>query len=351
MLVLSGDLGATKFTLVLSEGGRVVARETYRCGDYPGGAADVVAAFLSSPAARARAERPGFLVERACVGVAGPVEGGRCAMTNIPSWPVLDERELASRFGVKEFRLVNDLRAQAWAVWAHLQDQDPAPFEKAEVKPGEASPSLRPVAVLGLGTGLGMSILQPVDGRLRPRDSEGGHAGFAPRGQLQRELHAHLEAWLRAPVTMERVLSGQGLWNLYDFLRHRHPTLERAEVREEAEAAPPARRPDVIGRWASEGDPLSRDAVALLWDLCAQQAADLALRDLALGGVYVCGGVARKNLSLLDRRRFRTVFEATGASEGIRAILRRTPVWVIEEEDLGEMGARLHATRSWDLGP
>jgi glucokinase len=202
-MILVGDIGGTKTSLALfaDQGGprAPLAETTYPSTDYPG--LDVVVSdFLE------RTNRP---EDRACFGVAGPVVERRAAVTNLP-W-VLSETALQEVLGIASVRLLNDLTAIACAV-PFLVDEEVYTLNDGDATPGGA------LAVIAPGTGLGEAFLAWDGSRYRPHPSEGGHASFAPVSLIQVELLHYLFGRF-AHVSSERVCSGSGIPNIYDYLR------------------------------------------------------------------------------------------------------------------------------------
>ncbi|MDP2317545.1 MAG: glucokinase [Pseudomonadota bacterium] len=306
MRILCGDIGGTNARLALWEGGILQAEETYASAEWPG---------LEAPLA-AWLTRTGVHPDRACFAVAGPVINQRCATTNIP-W-VVDGAQLRAQLGCP-VRIVNDFHAAARGL-ALLHPGDGVTLFGGEAVLGA------PVAVLGAGTGLGEAYV--VDDSVIP--GEGGHADFGPGDA--RELR--LAAWLfgrNGRASWEDVLSGPGLVNLSRFL-----CLERGEP-------PPAWLDghDAPARVAQE-DP---EAVAWFCALYGAEAGNMALRVLARGGVYLCGGIAPRMLPALMAGGFRARFEAKGK---IAAAIRGVPVTVVTHPGLGLLGAAAEAMRIRD---
>jgi glucokinase len=202
-VILAGDIGATNTRLAWFE----VANGVLVPGvarTYP----SLRQASLDALVAEFLAEAPGR-VRHACLGIAGPVRDGRVEATNLP-W-VVDARSLARSLGVDSVLLVNDLEANAWGLGA-LPDADFAVLQAGSPAPAGNA------AVISAGTGLGEAGLVWEGRRHRPIASEGGHADWAPQDELQMELWRFLSAEV-GHVSVERVLSGPGLHNIYRFLR------------------------------------------------------------------------------------------------------------------------------------
>lgn len=263
----------------------------------------------------------------AAIGVAGPVVGGRCQTTNLP-WAV-DEAELATRFRFRRIALLNDLEAAARGLDQVATDR----FR--ELRRGRAD-ARGNRALIAPGTGLGEAFLVPVESRWIPVATEGGQASFAPASPLQADLWRFLHD-RHDHVSVERVLSGPGLASIFRFLcdRERAPLPEwfvEADERDEAPAALSAR--------ARDGDSRCRAALDLFFAALGSEAGDLALRAMALGGVYVAGGIAARLVDELCRSDFGRWFTAKGS---FRTLLESVPVHVVVDERLALQGAAARA--------
>jgi glucokinase len=310
-VLIAGDIGGTKTLLALFEqasGPREpAATAEFRSADYPG-LAPMVRQFLAEAEARA---------ECACFDVAGPVVGGRAQLTNLP-W-ALDEEILRRDLGLRRVTLLNDLTAVAVSV-PHLR-----PDELHTINPGTPEPR-GPLAVVAPGTGLGEAFLVWDGQGYLPCASEGGHADFAPADELQdgllrfmRERYGH--------VPYERVCSGSGLPNLYDFLRDAGRDHEPPGFAPKlAEATD--RTPLVVQAAVDDpaAHPLAVAAVALFISILGAETGNLALKVLATGGVYLAGGMPGRLIPQLEDGGFMKAFVAKGRF-GDR--LAATPVQVI----------------------
>ncbi|MDH4042994.1 MAG: glucokinase [Gemmatimonadota bacterium] len=324
MRVLVGDLGGTHLRLAIAErdgeAWRLTAERNVPSHHLPG-LLPAIRDFLAD------GERPPC----ACIGVPGPVEGGRAHLSNL-SWTV-DADELARGTGIERVRIINDFEAVGYAVPAL------GPDDLVEIQPGVPSTfrGVAPVAVIGPGTGLGQVFLLWEDGRYRPQASEGGHADFAPSEPVEYELHAHLKR-LHGHVSAERIVSGPGLVATYAFLAARaghpmHPDVAQALGAGDAAAA--------ISRLAlGGGDPTSGAALALMVRTLARQAASFALSVRATGGVYIAGGIAPKVLPALRDPSFIETFLAKGR---MSALLAAVPVRVVIAAHVGLLGAAVAA--------
>jgi glucokinase len=321
-LILAGDVGGTNTRLAWFEvsGGRLVPGVTRT---YPSqrhtSLDEIVATFLR--------EAPGTL-SHACIGIAGPVREGRVEATNL-AWGV-DARPLAAGLGLDRVILINDLEANAWGL-AALPDSD-----FTVLQPGRPAPTGN-AAVISAGTGLGEAGLV-WDGRHhRPVASEAGHADWAPQDDLQGALWRFLTAEV-GHVSVERVLSGPGLHNIYRFLRDARGLAEPDWLADLLRSEAPA---PVIGRVGLEGRAeICVRALGLFVAIYGAEAGNLGLRVLATAGVYLGGGIAPRLLPALQGRTFLDAFAAKGR---LRPLLEAIPVRVVLNDQAALVGAARRA--------
>jgi glucokinase len=297
-MILAGDIGGTKTVLALFDesGGelRLVRDDTFPSQAH-GSLEEILAKFLAGgEAPRLRA---------ACFGVAGAVIEGKSKTTNLP-WQ-LDEAALARAAGSPRAKLLNDLEAAAYGM-LHLRDDELAPLNP------DAGPRRKGnVAVIAAGTGLGEAMLYWDGQKHHPLASEGGHADFAPRTDEEIELYR----WLRAKfghVSYERILSGPGFHNVFEFLRSTGRYPETPALKEALAAGGDPNIP--ITRLGVSGeDPLSTATVDLVCAVYGAEAGNLALKCVAVGGVFVGGGIAPKlGTAALRRGHFMDGFTGKG---------------------------------------
>jgi glucokinase len=326
-VLIAGDIGGTHARLtLLAPDGRLVRREVFESRTFSSLEA-VLRAFLGKPAPR---------VSAAAFGVAGPVVHGRCVATNLP-W-IIDARALQKKLGIRKVTLLNDLVALSLGALG---------VPKAKLRPLGAAGAPKKkganVAVIAAGTGLGEAMLvwDEEGERFVASATEGGHSDFAPTSDLEAELLAHLRGRF-GHVSVERVLSGSGLGNLYDFFRQARSLGESADGAQALEAA--ADRNAAIAQLGLAGTSRAATAaVELFARIYGAEAGNLALKTLAVGGVYVCGNIAVKMLPLLEKGAFRAAFEDKGR---FRALMETIPVTVVLDSDVGLAGSRRVA-----LGP
>ena len=316
-MILAGDVGGTKTSLALyRREARGLLRNrtaTYRSREHAG-LDPILRDFL----------RGGATVERACIGVAGPVEDGRCRLTNL-DWEV-DEVSLRRTLGVRDAYLINDLQATASSL-PFLQESDRAVIQKGDPDPRGN------MAVLSAGTGLGEGFLVGSGAGYIPLASEGGHVDFAPRDEREMRLHAFLRA-RHGRVSVERVLSGPGLHDVYRFLREEERMAEEPGIAAEVAGGEPQHA--IVRHGLAGGQGACAETVRIFCSLYGAEAGNLALQYLATGGVFLGGGIAPAILTALRRGEFLSAFLDKGR---MRGLLSRVPVAVILDPGAPLLGA------------
>jgi glucokinase len=313
-VILAGDVGGTKTTLALFADGRLVREATLASRDF-GSLEAAIARFLGAD--------PRAAVAALAVGIAGPVVDGRCTTTNLP-WQV-DERALAAAVPVPRARLINDLEATAHGVFA-LAEHELVTLQSGTPRRGN-------MAVIAAGTGLGEALVIDDGVRRTVVASEGGHADFGPRGELEEGLLRFLRLEF-GRVSYERVLSGPGLHNLYRYLRETGVAPESRTVADALRHEDPG---VVITRHALAGtDALCAGAVAMFASVYGAEAGNLALKVLALGGVAVAGGIAPRLLPVLRAGGFIAAFRDKGR---LAPLMDTIPVRVVLDPRAPLLGA------------
>jgi glucokinase len=301
-MILAGDIGGTK-TVVALYGSQGDELKLVRDGTFPSrehaALEEILAKFLHGETK--------LSLKAACFGVAGAVIEGKATTTNLP-WK-LDEVELARSLKAPRAKLLNDLEAAAYGM-LYLK-----PDELAPLNPHAQPRRKGNVAVIAAGTGLGEAMLFWDGTRHHPMASEGGHADFAPRTDLEIDLYK----WLRAKfgrVSYERVLSGPGFTNIFQFLRETGQYQETAALKERLAAGGDPSIP-VTQLGLTGEDPLSVATCELFCSIYGAEAANLALKCVAVGGTYVGGGIAPKMLSALKKGGFLKAFIEKGRFSGL----------------------------------
>src|SRR5262249_19879532 len=272
-------------------------------------------------------------IEMACFGVAGPVLHDRVSTPNLP-W-LVDGLQLAKQIGIVSVSLINDLQAHA----SGIDDLATADF----VALNNVGRSVGNAALIAAGTGLGEAGIYWDGVRRWPFPCEGGHADFAPRNDLEIALLQYLLKKF-GRVSNERVVSGQGLQNLYDFLRDTGKEQEPAWLKEELKnAADPAAVISQHGLQAKA--PICERVLDIFVSVYGAEAGNLALKIMATGGVFVSGGIASKILPKLTSGAFLQAFVTKGR---LQKLMETIPVNVIVNERVGLIGAARYAVMHRD---
>jgi glucokinase len=313
-----GDIGGThaRLSLVGSDG-RPVRQSVFVSREYSSLEA-LLREFLGKPAPA---------ISAAAFGIAGPVVGTRVSATNLP-W-VIDSRVVARKLGIPRVTLLNDL--VALSLGAHG-----LPHRKLRILGDAGAPKKTGanIAVIAAGTGLGEAVLVWDGGRFFPCATEGGHTDFAPRTDLELELWQYL-AKRHGHVSYERILSGDGLGAAYDFFR----TVKRSvESRENADLIDGSddRNAAIAKLGISRKSDAAAQAVELFCAVYGAESGNLALKSLAVGGVYVCGNIAYHMLPVLEEGGFLKSFVDKGR---FASLMSRIPVAVVPDSDVGIAGA------------
>ena len=302
-MILAGDIGGTKTVLALFEetadGVRAVREApAFASKDF---------ASLEAILTEFRKDHRGLSLEAACFGVAGPVLDGKSVTTNLP-WH-LEEEALARAAGAPRAKLLNDLEAAAYGM-LFLK-----PEELCVLNRGTRPSRRGNVAVVAAGTGLGEAMLY-WDGRHHhPMASEGGHADFAPRTDQEIELLKYLRAKFGDHVSYERILSGPGFYNVYKFLRDSGAYPEPASLARKLKTGDPSAIISQLG--LAGGEPICVATLELFASLYGAEAGNLALKCVAVGGVFIGGGIAPKLLPALQAGPFMRAFTAKGRLAGL----------------------------------
>lgn len=299
MSVIAGDIGGTKTLLrCVDSSGAVAIERRFDSGHY-GTFSGLLGEFLplcSGP------------IDAACFAVAGPVMASRAEVTNL-KW-VMVAKDLERDFRIPRVDLINDFFAVALGV-PLLGSSDLASLQEGK------RDRTAPIAILGAGTGLGEAIVTRHRQEWVVIPSEGGHADFAPQDEEQMRLLAALQRKY-GHVSWERLISGMGLTNIYEFLTGR------------------SEDPAKIAGLASRGEGMALHAFHVFVDIYGAEAGNAALRVLARGGVFLAGGIAAKNQPFFSDGRFMKAFLRKGR---FTELLRDMPVDLIVNEHVGLIGA------------
>jgi glucokinase len=318
-LVLAGDIGGTKTNLALfSVRGEKLHAESLRT--FPSkrysGLVPVLQEFLAGDVPQ---------VDGACFGIAGPVVDGKVKTPNLP-W-MLDTDELRRVLKLESVTLLNDLEAGAYGIFALENDEFCTLNEGAMRQSGNK-------ALIAAGTGLGQAILYDDGHHFNPLASEGGHADFAPRNELEIELLRYLIERFQH-VSYERVLSGPGLFNIYRFFKERRGLEEPKWLTERFAAADDSSA--VVSKAALAGEAeICVKSLDLFVAVYGAEAGNLALRAKSVRGLYIGGGIAPKILAKLKDGVFMRAFVDKGRYTDF---LTAVPVQVVLNDQAALRGA------------
>ncbi len=320
MQILSGDIGGTNTRLALFEwhetGFETLLERSFLSAEHPSLDA-ILRAFLDE----ARQPPPAV----AAFGLAGPVRGRQCAITNLP-W-LVDADRMEADLGIADVALLNDLEATAWGV-PTLSAGDLLTLQE-----GAAEPQGNQM-VIAAGTGLGQAGICRGNGGFLPYATEGGHTSFAPADDREFRLLRYLQGEY-GHVSWERLLSGPGIVNLYRFLRDEEGHRE-SPLLEEADPAA------AIARASEEGDEDAHRAMHWFTCLYGAEAGNQALKQMATGGVFVGGGIAPKILEWMQRPPFLRAFRNKGR---MQPLMEAMPVQVILNDRAGLYGPAYYQWR------
>ncbi|MGK7920547.1 MAG: glucokinase [Trichodesmium sp.] len=347
-LLLAGDIGGTKTILQLVEAKREESKSAvelrnlhenrYSSQDFPD-LLPIINKFLEEATEKLGAKQK---PEKACFAIAGPIVNNTVKLTNLP-W-MLDAKLMAKELQISQITLINDFEAVGYGILGLT----PNDLETLQV--GEPQ-SDTPVAVIGAGTGLGQCFLIRGGGIIRVYPTEGGHADFAPRSDLEFHLLKYLLTKHNIDrVSVERVVSGMGIVSIYQFLRDRESATESPEIGDairkwekeigttEVTVDPGA----IIGKAALEkSDRLCEQTLELFVEAYGAEAGNLALKLLPYSGLYIAGGIAAKIIPLMKSGSFMEAFNRKGR---MRSLLEKVPVHIVLNPQVGLIGAAIRAS-------
>jgi glucokinase len=314
--ILAADVGGTKTHLAqfdVHNDRLVMVRETVYASKQFHAFSDVIQHFhLDHP-----------LPERLCIAFAGPVQDRKAKATNL-DWSI-DADALATALGFKEVLLINDLEAGAYGL-AALSGSDLVMIHEGQ-NPPEGNG-----AIIAPGTGLGEAGLYCNNGALHPFATEGGHTDFAPRTELDWELLRYLQSRFDH-VSWERVVSGQGIDNIFQFLtdvkKREVPdwVINRLKNQEPAAA---------IGAAAKEGCPVCAETIELFVQYMGVEASNLALKMMATGGLFIGGGIIPK----VWNDQLQTIFTEHFFHVGrLTPLLEKVPIYLVMNQNSVLLGA------------
>jgi glucokinase len=323
--VLAGDIGGTKTNLALYE----VDTNTFTLQDNHQYASQEYASFMEILIDFER--RIGDVhIDAACFGIAGPVIDGNCQTTNLP-WE-FNTSDLQKHLHTDKVRLLNDLEATAYGMLYLRADEFVDLNPSADGVQGNR-------AVIAAGTGLGEAMLFWDGEQYHTIGCEGGHCDFASATPQQDELLKWMRHRYGGHVSYERILSGPGIYALYQFLEE-SSFAPQPEVMIRLDEG--ADRSAMISECALvDNDPLCMETLRLFTEIYGAEAGNLALKTMSTGGVYIGGGIAPKILPLMRGDTFINAFADKGRFE---EILRKMKVKISLNPQTALLGAAHFAT-------
>jgi glucokinase len=327
-MILAGDVGGTKCNLglFLKEGLtlRSVFQRRLATRDYAG-FEDLVEDFLKQ--ATADGNKDPSEIDAAGFGVAGVVAGGRHYSENLP-W-VVDVSTLAQKLNLKNIRLLNDLTATALSL-ERLSLNDLVSLNSGTPAHNATK------AVIAAGTGLGEAILFWDGDKYQVAPAEGGQTDFAPHTEREIQLLSHLRMQL-PHVSCEEIVSGRGFRRIHEFLKSgvRHASFESSEGTRDGNAAS-----EITQLGLAQSCPVCVETLGFWTEIFGGVTGNFALQTMALGGIYVAGGIAVKILSKL---RDGTFFKSFCGTSKLAPVLARIPISVVVNEDAPIWGAAYEA--------
>jgi glucokinase len=325
-MILAGDVGGTKVNLCLYNfsGGRLQA---VRGKKFPAGGFPTLDAVVKAFLAEGKDEE----IVAACFGCPGPVRDGRLKLTNLP-W-TLDARDLQKSLGFEHIFLINDLEANGYGI------PEIVPEKIFTLHEGDAK-SVGHRGLVSAGTGLGECLLiwDAKTQKHLPLPSEGGHCDFAPRNDKEVALLEYLRRTLKGRVSFERVVSGLGIKNVYAFLRDDQKMDEPEWLKTRMNTEDPNA---VIGECGENGSSeICTETLRMFAAAYGAEAGNVALKVLAMGGVYLGGGIPPKILSTMKNGVFMQAFLDKGR---LSPLLESVPVRVILDDTCALLGAAAYA--------
>lgn len=325
-MILAGDVGGTKTILALFE----AEGDSFRClkkEQFPSAYYQTFIGLLES----FLSDVDGVQITAVCIGAAGPIVKGNCEATNLP-W-VLNREEIGECVNTQNVWLLNDLEATAWGLLESPEQSFVELNPDAQWRQGNH-------AVLAAGTGLGEAIIVWDGAKHHVMATEGGHADFAPNSEQEIALLGYLREKYPEHVSYERLLSGEGLINIYQFLKQTECAPAQSETEQQMTERDPAA---VIGEAGIAGsDALCVEALKLFCRIYGAESGNLALKCLPYAGVYLAGGIGAKILPVLQDGEFMRGFLSKGRSQ---SVLQKISARVCTNPEVALFGALSHAMK------
>jgi len=308
-----GDVGGTKvflsyFNPMLQE---TLAESRYECANFDS-LEHIITQFIDDNAVGS--------VSKMALGLPAPVYQRQVSLTNLP-W-VVDADSIETNCGIEKVFLLNDFYAAALGVDALESSELLTLHDRPRKNTGNR-------LVVGAGTGLGVSPVKNCNGRFMPQASEGGHIDFAPSNTLQAEILAWLlNRW--SHVSYERVLSGEGIENLYHFFNAKHHGLSHSHIQKSTSA-------QAIHQLTSSGDPIAKKTIETFVEIYGAFIGNAALLWHANDGIFIAGGIAPKLVDWMKHPRFVEAYLHKGRME---KVVDEFPIFLVTNEKVGLLGVK-----------
>lgn len=324
MQVLAGDIGGTNSRLlcvdIANDSRQIIAEKNYASADFDG-LLEVIDHFMLNHGISTT-------IDAACFAIAGPVESGVAKVTNLP-WKI-SEQQLTDVLHASKVKLINDLAAAAYGI-SMLDGSDMLQLQQGQEKTDKSG--CVDAVVVAAGTGLGAAHRVCLNNHYQVFSSETGHTGFAPENIEQTELLAWLQK-KNSHVSLEMLLSGKGLFTIYDFLRENSTLPETADIKKALQKTNPAQ---VITEHAlSASDELCVKALEMFIDIYGAAAGDIVLQHYPVSELYIAGGIAPKIKEKMLEPRFIDAFVNKGL---MTANMKKLTVKLVLQEKTGLFGA------------
>jgi glucokinase len=329
--ILSGDIGGTNTRLMLANVNQsnktltIIHQKSYKNKEFPE-FKQIITKFL----AEHKSPVKNRLVDAACFAVAGPIIDQSVKLTNLP-WKI-SAKNLKKELSLPATLLINDFSAIGYAI-PYLNDKDRITLQPAKKQ------SNAPIAFLGAGTGLGVGLMTPTEKqKYLVLQTEGGHVDFAPTNAIQQKILAFLSKKYHR-VSVERVLSGHGLANIYEYLQQDPPygIPENPELLHKIETTGSKDPAQIISQFALEKkDILAQIALDEFCKIYGAFCGNIGLSTLCYGGLYIAGGIAPKILPIIQKSDFIRKFKDKGRMSNL---LDAIPLFLITDPDIGLKGS------------
>jgi glucokinase len=325
--ILSGDIGGTNTRLMLTNIDQtnktltIIHQKSYKNKEFPE-FKQIVTEFLT--------EFKNTIVDAACFAIAGPIINQSVKLTNLP-WKI-SAKNLKEELNLEAILLINDFSAIGYAI-PYLREKDQITLQPAKKQDNA------PIAFLGAGTGLGVGLMTPTEKQKHlVLQTEGGHIDFAPTNAMQQKILNFLSKKYHR-VSVERVLSGHGLSNIYEYLQQDPPygIPENPELLHKIETIGSKDPAQIISEFALEKkDILAQIALDEFCKIYGAFCGNIGLSTLCYGGLYIAGGIAPKILPFIQKGDFIRKFKDKGRMSNL---LNDIPLFLITDPDIGLKGS------------